>query len=149
MTFTNRLLGAAAAILLLSATTACSATSAPVNASGASTATQAPAAGATLTAVAIQAAIHLPNTVLLDVRTPAEYDQGHLAGAVNLDLNSSGFAGAVAALEPTKRYAVYCRSGTRSQTAMSIMQSQGIDEVYHLGGGIAAWTAAGGVVVRG
>lgn len=54
----------------------------------------------------------------------------------------------VAKLDPAKGYAVYCRSANRSRVALQIMASQGITNAYGLEGGIAAWTAAGGEVVR-
>jgi rhodanese-related sulfurtransferase len=132
--------------LLLLTTTACSP---PTPVAPTTQVTSHPAPGATLNASQFKAASQLPNTVLLDVRSPAEFADGHLAGARNLDVNSPGFAAEAAKLDPARQYAVYCRSGNRSQTAMNIMQSKGITGVYHLGGGISAWTSAGGQLIRG
>lgn len=87
------------------------------------------------------------DVVVLDVRTPAEYDEGHLRGAVNLDVSAPGFATAVAELDPAVPYAVYCRSGNRSATAVAAMQQAGISDLVHLAGGIGAWSASGGEIV--
>jgi rhodanese-related sulfurtransferase len=103
---------------------------------------------ATLDAEQFAAAITLPDTTILDVRTPAEYAQGHLPGALNIDVNSPDFATAIADLDKTKPYAVYCRSGNRSATALHIMADQGFTAAYHLGGGIGAWSQAGGEIVQ-
>ena len=115
--------------------------------SGTSAAT-APESGATLDAEQFAAAIKLPETTILDVRTPAEYAEGHLPGAVNIDVNSPDFSTAIADLDKTKPYAVYCRSGNRSATALQVMAGQGFTGAYHLGGGIGAWSQAGGEIVR-
>jgi len=113
------------------------------------TAAAAPAAGADLSPADFAAAAKLPSTVLLDVRTPAEFASGHLVGAVNLDLQSPGFAQSLASLDPAKTYAVYCHSGNRSKVAMGAMQQVGFTHVYDLAGGITAWQSSGGQVVTG
>ena len=75
---------------------------------------------------------------VLDVRTPQEFADGHIAGAVNIDVNSPDFAQQVAELDPEGTYAVYCRSGNRSRTAMAVMQDAGLSDVFGLEGGIGA-----------
>lgn len=87
-------------------------------------------------------------TVVVDVRTPAEFATGHLKGAVNIDVESSAFGGEIATLDKSKTYAVYCRSGNRSVSASKQMAELGIASVYDLDGGILAWEAAGKPVVR-
>jgi phage shock protein E len=87
--------------------------------------------------------------VVLDVRTPEEYAAGHLAGAQNIDVESSDFASQIAALDTSATYAVYCRSGNRSATAMAAMVDAGFEHVSDLSGGITAWTQAGQQVVTG
>lgn len=113
------------------------------------TASQAPAAGATLDAADFAAALKSPQTVILDVRTPAEFAAGHLPGAVNLDVQSPDFAAQLPSLDPSATYAVYCRSGNRSQVAVDQMAGNAITKTYHLAGGIGAWQQAGGEVVTG
>ncbi len=120
----------------------------PVGAS-ASAPVAAPANGAEIDAAAFAAALQRPGTVVLDVRTPAEFAAGHLAGAVNLDVNGADFRTKVGALARDVPYAVYCRSGNRSGTALAMMRQLGFTSTYHLGGGIQAWIAAGGRTVTG
>ena len=81
------------------------------------------------------------------MRTPAEFAVGHLEGAVNADVQSADFAQALAALDPDRNYAVYCRSGSRSKAAMAVMQQSGFSNLFDLAGGIGAWQSAGGQVV--
>ena len=135
------------AMLTAGAVTACS-SSGSVSTSAGPTAASAPATAATLGAEEFAAALKRPDTVLLDVRTAEEYASGHLPGALNVDVNSPDFAELVGALDPAKTYALYCRSGNRSGVAMQAMQQLGFTHVYHLGGGIGAWTAAGGDTVK-
>ena len=89
------------------------------------------------------------DVVLLDVRTPEEYAAGHLEGATNLPLAADDFRDRVAELDPDTAYAVYCRTGVRSQQAMEIMRKAGIEAVYDLDGGITAWTRSGRPTVTG
>ena len=111
------------------------------------TASAAPTAGAELEAAEFAAALKRPGTTILDVRTPQEYAQGHLPGAVNIDVSSPDFAARIATLDPSVPYAVYCRSGNRSGVALAAMAEQGFTDAYHLQGGITAWESAGGEVV--
>lgn len=122
----------------------CSQESAPSDAPA-----QVPAAGATVDAATFKQAITLPDTVILDVRTPAEFAAGHLAGATNIDVEAADFSDRISGLDKAKHYAVYCRSANRSQVALNIMQGAGFTSAYHLGGGIQAWTAAGYPVEQG
>lgn len=81
--------------------------------------------------------------VILDVRTPSEFAAGHIAGAVDIDLNSATFAKDVAKLDPKLPYFVYCHSGNRSAQAVEFMQQHNFNSIYELQGGISAWQAAG------
>lgn len=79
---------------------------------------------------------------VLDVRTPAEYADGHIAGAVNIDIYDKDFMHkAEAALDKTRPIAVYCRSGKRSADAAARLAKAGY-QVTNLKGGILAWQAA-------
>ena len=86
--------------------------------------------------------------VLVDVRTPAEFAAGHIAGATNIDVEAADFATKIGALDKGAAYALYCRSGNRSGVAMQAMLSSGFTHVFHLGGGIGAWQSAGQPVVQ-
>lgn len=149
----NRLplaLALAGALMLPVGLTACSGSSSPsVSVSSGSTATAEPSAGAMLAAADFAAALKRPGTVLIDVRTPAEFAQGHLPGARNIDVSAADFASQVAGLDPSVPYAVYCHSGNRSAAAVQAMTGAGFRHVFHLEGGITAWQKAGGEVVTG
>jgi rhodanese-related sulfurtransferase len=84
-----------------------------------------------------------PGTVVLDVRTPEEFAEGHIPNAKNLDVQASDFANQLKSLDKTVSYAVYCRSGKRSAAAADQMHTAGFTKVVDLAGGVVAWTAAG------
>ena len=86
--------------------------------------------------------------VVLDVRTPSEFASGHIAGAVNADFNADSFADDVAALDTAKTYLVYCRSGSRSASAVAYMKQQGFAKIYNMTGGVIQWSEAGYELVQ-
>ena len=71
--------------------------------------------------------------VLLDVRTPEEYAEGHIPGSVNVPLQSIDKV-ASAAADKDKTVFVYCRSGARSSQAVAFMKQMGYTEVHNIGG---------------
>lgn len=81
---------------------------------------------------------------IVDVRTAAEYAEGHIAGAINIDVNADGFDSAIAKLNKEHTVALYCRSGRRSKVAANKVASAGY-KVVELDGGILSWQ---GDVVR-
>jgi rhodanese-related sulfurtransferase len=81
--------------------------------------------------------------VVLDVRTPEEYAEGHIPGAVNIDFNSEDFDKQVAKLDKNKTYLVHCASGGRSARACGKMDKLNFEHLYNLEGGIGAWEKAG------
>lgn len=81
------------------------------------------------------------NKILVDVRTPGEYSQEHLANAINIDYNGSEFAKYVDTLDKSKPVFIYCLSGGRSGSALKILESKGFKEVYNMQGGIMQWKA--------
>ena len=83
------------------------------------------------------------NFRLVDVRTPEEFAQGHLAGAALVDFKSPTFADEIAKLPREAKILIYCRSGHRSGIALQQMQSMGFKDVRDIGGGINAWMSAG------
>lgn len=89
-----------------------------------------------------------PGVALIDVRTPEEFADGHIAGAVNIPVQQPDFATRIAQLDPTVTYAVYCRSGNRSQPAVAAMQKAGITTIYELESGTKGWTAEGQPLTR-
>ena len=85
--------------------------------------------------------IQTPGTVVIDVRTAAEYAAGHIASAQNIDVDSGNFAQQIAGLDKAANYALYCHSGRRSGNALTIMKDAGFSHVVDLDGGIQTWTA--------
>lgn len=84
-----------------------------------------------------------PGVTVIDVRTPEEFAEGHLDGAVLVDFSAPTFADEVAQLDPAKPYLVYCRSDNRSGQAVAAMQSLGFEQLWDMDGGVVAWSAAG------
>jgi rhodanese-related sulfurtransferase len=86
--------------------------------------------------------------VVLDVRTPAEYAGGHLAGATLVDFRAPDFEARAAALDRDREYLVYCRSGGRSAGAVDVLRKLGFRKLVNLDGGYRAWVAGGHPVER-
>lgn len=86
--------------------------------------------------------------VIIDVRTPDEYNAGHIPGAVLLNVSDPSFATLVGKLERTRTYLVYCRSGARSIRAVDQMVDLGFSSIIHLTGGFLSWNGAGYEVER-
>jgi phage shock protein E len=87
--------------------------------------------------------------VILDVRTPEEFAEGHLDGAVMIDFYEADFADRLGELDPEVPYLLYCRSGNRSGQTTAIMGDLGFTDVADVDGGIVAWSGAGLPVVNG
>ena len=81
--------------------------------------------------------------VILDVRTPEEFDAGHLDGAIMLDFYEPDFADRLAELDPDVPYLLYCRSGNRSGQTAAILKDLGFSDVADVDGGVVAWADAG------
>jgi thioredoxin len=97
-----------------------------------------------ITAIEVQEKIQAePTITVVDVRTPGEYQNGHLANAINIDWNGDDFAGQIAKLDTSKPIIVYCQSGGRSAKAAEKMMSMGFHNFYEMQGGMMKWRAAG------
>ncbi len=80
------------------------------------------------------------NAVIIDCRSPIEWEEGVLEHSKLMDLmNSQGFMQTAEELIKEKNYYVYCRSGVRSITACQILESLGVKNTYNLLGGILSW----------
>ena len=79
-----------------------------------------------------------PGFVILDVRTPSEFEEDRIDGAINIDLQSESFWDEIAFLDTSKTYLVYCRSGRRSAIAVEGMVDRGFRDVHNLVGGLVA-----------
>lgn len=73
--------------------------------------------------------------IIIDVRTPSEYNEGHLKRAdYNLNVMSSTFEQDIGKLDKDKSYYLYCRSGSRSGRAAKIMKKNGFENANNIGG---------------
>lgn len=88
-----------------------------------------------------------PEVTIIDVRTPSEFAQGHIEGAINYNVEGPDFANQIMGLDPAGVYAVYCQSGNRSQPAVGQMSGIGINSIFELESGIGGWQSAGFPVV--
>jgi rhodanese-related sulfurtransferase len=77
-------------------------------------------------------------SVILDVRTSGEFMGGHIPGALNIDIMRPDFNAAISKLDKSKTYLVYCRSGSRSAQACSVLAAKGYKAI-NLSGGIISW----------
>lgn len=89
------------------------------------------------------------NAVLLDIRTPEEFTEARIDGAVNIDFYADDFEAKIADLDRATPYVVYCRSDNRSGQAMELFRELEFDEVREIDGGIVAWMQAGLDTVSG
>ena len=80
---------------------------------------------------------------VLDVRTPDEYKEGHIAGSKNIDFTENDFEKKISALDKSKPYLVHCAGGGRSKNSLEDFKKLGFQSIYHLDGGFKAWQAAG------
>lgn len=83
------------------------------------------------------------NAQIIDVRTPEEYNKGHLQNSINANWNSSDFLKELSGIRKSKPVFVYCLAGSRSAAAVAKLKSEGYKEIYDMKGGFMAWNAAG------
>ena len=79
------------------------------------------------------AAVASVRPTVIDVRTAAEFATGHVDGAVNIDLSNGDLAAALAGMDKSAAYVLYCRSGNRSGQALALMEQAGFANVKNLG----------------
>jgi len=90
-----------------------------------------------------QQSIATDGVQLIDVRTPAEFESGHIAGARNLDWTGGQLELHAVELDRSRPVLLYCASGRRSAAASTFLKQEGFTMVTDLAGGIHAWEAAG------
>lgn len=81
--------------------------------------------------------------LILDVRTPSEFANGHLKNAENINWLDKNFNALVEKYPKDQRILVYCQSGGRSSAAMNRLQQLGYKEVYNMQGGYSTWHSKG------
>jgi thioredoxin len=84
----------------------------------------------------------IPSPTIIDVRTPAEFANGHVKNALNYDWNGNEFDAQIVNLDKSKPVFIYCLSGGRSSVAADKMRTVGFKEVYEMQGGLMKWRAA-------
>lgn len=82
------------------------------------------------------------NLVIMDVRTPEEYNEEHIENSSNIDFYSDNFKEELNKLDKSKTYVIHCRSGSRSSNTLDLMKELGFREVYNMGG-ILQWKEEG------
>jgi rhodanese-related sulfurtransferase len=85
---------------------------------------------------------YLGNPVVIDVRTPQEFAEGHIWEAINIDYQSPTFKDDISRLDKNYTYIVYCQTGYSSNLARKIMEDVSLKYVINITGGYAAWVAA-------
>jgi thioredoxin 1 len=85
---------------------------------------------------------------VVDVRTQAEYANGHLAGAMLMDYYKKDFKANLARLDKNKPVFVYCAAGSRSGSATEVLEELGFKQIYDLKGGMNGWVRAGKSVTK-
>ncbi|MCK8521915.1 rhodanese-like domain-containing protein [Aquimarina sp. D1M17] len=92
--------------------------------------------------------LKLGKVQLVDVRTPKEYEAGHIENALNIDFRDKNFEALIAKVDKTKPVAVYCGKGGRSGKCSAYMKKAGFTKIYDLDGGITEWKFKGKKVIK-
>lgn len=99
-------------------------------------------------AIEFKALVDSSKGIVLDVRTPNEYNQGHIKGAVMVDFYSKDFKEEVKKLDSSKPVYLYCRSGNRSSKSINTLKDLGFKEIYNLQNGIIDWQRNGFELIK-
>lgn len=83
------------------------------------------------------------NFVILDVRTPSEFAEGHIENAVSIDVRDDTFRTVADTMDKCRTYMIHCKAGTRSAEAIIIMKELGFKRGYEIIGGFIAWQDEG------
>ncbi len=86
--------------------------------------------------------------IILDVRTPQEYSQGHINNSTMISTNDPKFVEKVSLLQKDKPIYVYCLTGSRSRAVANYLSKNGYSKIYNLSRGIMEWQSAGYSVVK-
>ncbi|HEY0651934.1 MAG TPA: rhodanese-like domain-containing protein [Chryseosolibacter sp.] len=86
--------------------------------------------------------------VILDVRTPDEFNEGHIRNAVLANFNGNDFKDQIDKLDKNIPVYVYCASGVRSDKAATMMRANGFEKVYVLAEGLNEWRTANKEIVK-
>ena len=86
--------------------------------------------------------------LVIDVRTPAEFEAGHIEGAKNIDFKGTEFEKGVQALDRKTTYLVHCHGGGRSGDSKAVFQKLGFVNILHLTKGLGEWESQGNALVK-
>ena len=89
-----------------------------------------------------------PGLVIVDLRTPDEFETGHIGGSINIDFLADGFEEELAELDSSRPTIFHCASGNRSGKAQAAFEALGFLTLYHMDSGFKSWETAGLPVVK-
>lgn len=87
----------------------------------------------------MQTLLELDDVQLVDVRTPSEHREGHIANSQNIDVNSPTFDQDIINLDKEKPVILYCQRGVRSAKCAKKLKAAGFVKIYDLQGGFSKW----------
>ena len=96
-----------------------------------------------ITSSEMEELLSLEDIQLVDVRTPSEYNEGHVPNAQNIDFLDENFDKQIESLDKSKPIIVYCKSGGRSAKCASKLVEKGFEKIYDLEGGFSQWKFKG------
>ena len=85
---------------------------------------------------------------ILDIRTPGEFQSGHLSKSILIDFYSQTFVDQLSRLDKEKTFLIYCRTGNRSTRSLEIFKKLKFQKIYHMANGISTWYSEGFPVVK-
>ena len=88
------------------------------------------------------------NHTIIDIRTPQEFSQGHIEGAVNINYYDNNFLDQIAKYDKNQPIFIYCRSGNRTSPASRKISDFGFTQIYDLEGGILYWIRNNNATVK-
>ena len=88
------------------------------------------------------------NQTIIDIRTPEEFSQGHIEGAINVNFYDNNFMDQIAKFDKNQPIFIYCRSGNRTSSASKKAADFGFKEIYDLEGGILYWIKNDNEIVK-
>ncbi|MFZ2283285.1 MAG: rhodanese-like domain-containing protein [Lutibacter sp.] len=88
------------------------------------------------------------NQTIIDIRTPQEFSEGHIEGAININYFDDNFLDQIAKYDKNQPIFIYCRSGNRTTSASKKAADFGFKEIYDLEGGILYWIKNNNEIVK-
>ncbi|MCP4670551.1 MAG: rhodanese-like domain-containing protein [Desulfobacula sp.] len=89
-----------------------------------------------------------PDFIIIDIRTPMEFESGHIENAELIDYYSKDFLKKMKKLDKNKIYLIYCRSANRSTKTLSLIKDMGFISLFNMDRGIIGWKKNGYKIVK-